>query len=482
MNEAPVLDDLERQLARALRAKAGQILVDDVPFDPDAGSPLHVVPLTRHRTPGRRALAAAAAAVVVVGLGAAAVGIARQARVPGSPTVTLATARYIVREDGPAGFVPARLPAGWALRDMNVGATTSPGHGARWQLFGSAASPMARGVVVGTVRNDEGRTIEGATRTVQGRPAEVRPAPDPAAPPGAIQATWIDGGIVHEAIAVGMDEAELLAFLDALVPRDDPAAGFDAPGGTPLPEVVRAAVEDSYTTSVVYADPAGGTVTVTATSSDPYGGLLHRLAGEPGPDGYVRHGAIGGDPSNGFVSVARSDGWTVDVAGSGSATTAEDSAILDGILASAAPVTTRQLVDLGVAQPVTATSAADGWTVELHGTPSAPVALCLTPDAGGTPTCTTAEDAAPWGLTAGSARVDGRWLVATVSDREPATIRTAALDPTRTVDGEDLTPADQPGTPEVHVVTVPAGAEAVEVTVPTVGGQAVGFVYGRPGG
>jgi hypothetical protein len=324
--------------------------------------------------------------------------------------------------------------------------------------------------------------IEGATRTVQGRPAEVGPAPDPSAPPGAIRASWIDDGIVHDAVAVGMDEGELVAFLDALVPRDDPAAGFDAPNGTPLPEVAGATVEDSYTTSVVYTDPAGGTVTVTATSSDFYGGLLHRLAGEPGPDGYVRHGTIGGDPANAFVSVARRDGWTVDVAGSGSATTAEDPAILDVILASAAPLTTRQLVDLGVAQPVTATYAADGWTVVLHGTPSAPVALCLTPDAGGTPTCTTAEDAAPWGLAAGSALVDGRWLVATVSDRERARIRTAALDPTRMIDGEDLTPADRPGTPEVLVVTVPADAEAVDVQVPTIGGQAVGFVYGRPGG
>jgi hypothetical protein len=482
MTDSTLLDDVERQLSRALRVKAEQVVVADEPFDPDAGTPLHVVPLTRDRTPGRRALAAAAAAVVVVGLGAAAVQIARQARVPGSPTVAMAAARYTVREDGPAGFVPATLPPGWALRDMNVGATTSPGYGARWQLFGSAGSPMAQGVVVGTVRNEEHRVIEGATGTVQGRPAEVGPAPDPTAPPGAIQAVWIDGGIVHEAIAVGMDDAELGAFLDALVPRDDPATGFDAPGGTPLPEVARAVVEDSYTTSVVYADPAGGTVTLTATSSDRYGGLLHRLAGEPAPDGYVRHGTSGGDPASAFVSVARSDGWTVDVAGSGLATAAQDPAILDGILASAAPVTTRQLVDLGVAQPVTATYAADGWTVELHGTPSVAVALCLTPEAGGTPSCTTAEDASPWGLAAGSALVDGRWLVATVSDREPATIRTAALDPARTIDREDLTPADRPGTPAVQVVTVPADAEAVEVTVPTVGGQAVGFVYGRPGG
>jgi hypothetical protein len=32
------------------------------------------------------------------------------------------------------------------------------------------------------------------------------------------------------------------------------------------------------------------------------------------------------------------------------------------------------------------------------------------------------------------------------------------------------------------VVTVPANAEAVDVRVPMVGGQEVGFIYERPGG
>jgi hypothetical protein len=100
--------------------------------------------------------------------------------------------------------------------------------------------------------------------------------------------------------------------------------------------------------------------------------------------------------------------------------------------------------------------------------------------------CTTAEDAAPWSMVAGSALVDGRWVVATVSGRGPATIRTTPLDRTATVDGEDLAPAgrDRPagGAPVVQVVTVPADAEAVDVRVPMIGGEEVGFVYERPGG
>jgi hypothetical protein len=70
---------------------------------------------------------------------------------------------------------------------------------------------------------------------------------------------------------------------------------------------------------------------------------------------------------------------------------------------------------------------------------------------------------------------------------EPATIRTAPLDPTAARDGEVLAPAgrDHPaGAPGVQVVTVPADAdaEAVDVRVPMVGGQEVGFIYERPGG
>jgi hypothetical protein len=204
-----------------------------------------------------------------------------------------------------------------------------------------------------------------------------------------------------------------------------------------------------------------------------------------GLDGYVRHGTTGGDPMDAFVSVARSDGWTVDVAARDSATVAEDPAVLDRILASVAPATTQQLVDIGVAQPMTASYTADGWTVELHGTAAEAVAMCLTSDSG-TRVCTTAEDAAPWSLAAGSALVDGRWVVATVSERRAATIQTTALDPTATPDAEDLASAGRnrdrrPGEPIVQVVTVPAAAEAVEVRVPTVGDQEVGFVYERPG-
>jgi hypothetical protein len=490
MNDATLLDldDVERQLVRALRAKADQVLVEDEPFDPAAAGPtLDVIPLVPRRRSRRRVLVAAAAVVVAAGLGAAAVSVARQARVPGSPTIALAAGpRYSVPEHGPAGFVPTALPAGWALREMHVGATTVPDPDARWQLFAAGGSPEAGGVIVGSVRNEgtARREIRATGHTVRGRPAEIRPAPDPTAPPGAVAATWIDDGVVHDALAVGVDETELVALLDGLVARDDPAAGFDAPAGAALAEVGHATVGDYTTTSVVYADPAGGSVTVVASSSDLYGGLLQRLAGVLGPDGYVRHGTTGGDPTDAFVSVARSDGWTVDVAARDSATVAQDPAVLDRILASVAPATTQQLVDIGVAQPVTASYTADGWTVELHGTAAEAVAMCLTADSG-TRVCTTAEDAAPWSLVAGSALVDGRWVVATVSERRAATIQTTVLDPTATPDPEDLAWAGRnrdrrPGEPIVQLVTVPAAAEAVEVRVPTIGDQEVGFVYERP--
>jgi hypothetical protein len=391
---------------------------------------------------------------------------------------------FSVRE-GTAGFVASALPDGWALRELNVGGSTWLGEDTHWQLFATGGSPDAGGVIVGSVRNDgpNQRSIQDSGRTVRGRPADVRP--NPWAAPGAISVSWIDGGVVHDAVAVGMDETQAIALLDGLTARHDPAAGFDAAAGAALTEVGHATVGDGTTTSVVYGDPAGGTVTVIATTADAYGGLLHRLAGVPGPDGYVLHGSSEGDPADAFVSVARSDGWTVDVTAQDSASAAQDPAVLDWIAASLVPTTTQQFVDLGVAEPVTATYVAGGWTVELHGTGAEAVAMCLTA-ASGTRVCTTAEDAVPWSLTAGSALVDGRWVVATVNEGEPASLRTAALDPTAAPDAEDLAAPGQDRNrreddPVVQVVTVPDGAEAVDVRVPMTGGQEVGFVYVRPG-
>ena len=485
MNDSPVLDDLELEVARTLHAKADQVVVGDAPFNPESGPTLGVIRLAGAHRPRRRVLLAAAAAVVVAGLGAAALGIARLADSPGTPSVTMAAStRFTMRQQGTAGFVPATMPDGWTLQQMDVGSTLFPGDRARWQLFGGTGSPMARGVLVGTVR-DEGRVIEGATHTVHGRPAKVGPSPEPTAPPGAIQASWIDGDVVHDALAVGMDEAEVVAFLDTLVTRHDPTAGLDASSGTPLPEVSDATVEDSYSTRVVYADPAGGAVQVTATSSDHYGGLLHRLAGAPGADGFVLGGTMGGGPEDlPFVSVARNDGWTVEVMGRDSSSIGEDPGLLDDILATAEPVTTRQLVDIGVAQPVTATYPVDGWTVDVHGTQTEAVAVCLTAASGPT-VCTTAEDAGGSRLTAGSALVDGRWVVVAVSRGEPAIVRTTDAAPTGVVgDPVDLSAQGErqrSGDAVAQVVPLPAEVDAVEVLVPTTDDHWTGFTYDRPG-
>lgn len=479
MTGSPVLDDLELEVVRTLRAKAAQIAVDDAPFRPGAVAVLAPVTPVPARRPRRRTLATAAAVVLVAGLVAGAVGVARLAGT-GTAGPTLATGvAYTTRSQGTAGFVAAAVPDGWSLQQMSVGSTTSPGHGARWQLFGSAGSPLARGVLVGTARNDESRVVEGGSRTVHGRPAEVRPSPEPAAPAGAVAASWIEGDVVHDALAVGMDEGELVAFLDALVARDDPAAGFDAPADSPLPEAAAATVEDSYTTTLVYGDTAGHGATVTASSSDRYGGLLHRLAGTPGDGGFVMRGTLGGEPgAPPFASVARGDGWTVDVVGAGAG-----GAVLDDILASVEPATTRQLVDLGVAQPVTDRYEVGGWSAEVHGTTAEAVAMCLMP-ASGAPVCTTAEDAGGGRLTAGSALVAGRWVVVTVAPGEAATIRTTEVPPpvsARTVDLSAQGDQVRAGGAVVQLVPVPADVDAVEVMVPTPGGQAVGFIYGRPG-
>jgi hypothetical protein len=488
MNDTPTLDDLEREVARTLHAKADQIAVDDAPFSAEAATRGEVVRFTSTRSRRRGALAVAAAAIVVAG----AVSLVHRLTSVDETDVAMLDATagvsYGLRAVGTAGFVPATLPDGWTLQQMSVGSTLSVPR-ARWQLFGDGAGALGRGVLVGSTANDEGRVIPGPNDTIHDRPTLVRASADPQAPAGALEASWIEGDLVHDAIAVGMTEAELVAVLDSLVPHEDPTSGFRSVAGSGLSEIDAVTVDDTYSSSLTYVGPAGrtDTVRVTAESPDHYGGLLHRLAGEPRGDGFLLHGQTGGDPGYPFVSLARDDGWTVEVLSTRSQTVAQDPGLLDVILDRLEPATGQQLIDVGLAQPVTTTHAVGGWTIDIHGTDTDDLAMCITPAAGET-VCSTAQNApgAP-GLTTGSASVGDEWIVVAVTDGAgPATVRTA---PSSGLDRpENFSPDDLRGEQErsgdrvVEVFTVPPDVDAVDVMIPAKDGEAAGFTHDRPVG
>lgn len=80
--------------------------------------------------------------------------------------------------------------------------------------------------------------IDVPTTTVRGRPATAQSG----GVPGRLTLGWVEDGLLHDAIAIGMTEAELSAFVDSLTVHADPATGFDAPVGGVLSE------SDSLTT------------------------------------------------------------------------------------------------------------------------------------------------------------------------------------------------------------------------------------------
>lgn len=489
MTDTPTLDDIEQQVIRTLSAKADQIVVEDTPFRPREVAPGEVVWLAPAPRRHRRVLAVAAAAAVLVG----AVGIVHRLSSPDDADMTLSTTlagqRYAMRAAGTAAFVPARLPEGWTLQQWSPGSTMFGGSEVRWQLFGGReAAPVGRGVLVGSATNDAARVIPNPTHSVRGQAATVGPSPDPRAPAGTLTASWIDGDVVHDALAVGTTEAELVAFLESLVALEDPATGFEEPAAGGLSEIDAAAVDDQYTSSLTYAGPGGenDTITVTAESSDHYGGLFHRLVGEPGSDGLMIHGQLDGDPDLPFVSLARDDGWTIEVLSQGSPSVAQGPALLNAIVASLEPVTGQQLVDIGLAAPVTATEAVGEWTIELHGTGVDNLAMCLTSGSGET-VCSTAESSAGApGLTTGSAIVGGEWIVAALTDGpDPAVVQTAPS----LAHGwpEDFSPEELGGERQrsgdrlAQVFAIPSDVEAVDVMIP-IGEEAAGFAYDRPPG
>ena len=360
------------------------------------------------------------------------------------------------------------MPPGWSLATLDVGAFMDDGP-RHWQLFGAGdATPVDRGVLVASEAQDA-RTIEGATRRVHGQPAWVGPPADPAHPAGAINASWAEDGVVHDVISVGLDEDELVVFLDGLVRRDEPISGFDVSDPT-LPELASATVAGVRTTSATFVGPGGpaDAVRVTAESTDRYGGLLHRLDG---------------DERYGFVRQARDDGWSVEVLSDGSVTAADDPSVLDVFLSALRPATAQQLEELAVAQPVTATlDAGLGRTVELHGTAGEDMGLCLARQGGGDTVCGVAEALPePGTLVASSLVVDGRWVVVTITDDRPPHVRT---DPEYLEWASESQLSDRGGPADgqilVSVLHAPQEAATVAITVPTSDDTASGFTYENP--
>ena len=486
MTGTDTLDELERTIAQTLAAKADQLVVDDpgrsLLDGPHGRPPATVIHLTPRRPSRRRVLAAAAAAAVLLA------GLGLASRPGGGPDVSTPAAAgttvYVRRTSGTVGFLPDAVPAGWSLSTLDVG-SSSVGDGLRhWQLFGAGASaPLGRGVLVASA--DEGdRVIEGATRTVHGQPAWVGPPADPSHPAGAVNSSWIEDGVVHDAISVGLGEDELIAFLDRLARRDEPLTGFDSPDPA-LPEVGSATVGGVRTTTATYVGPAGtgDTVRVTAESTDRYGGLLHRLDGADSPGGRVRRGMLDSDARYRYVAQARDDGWSVEVLSTGSATAEADPAVLDAFLASLRPTSYQELVDLAVAQSITGSyPVGGGQTVELHGTPDEDLGLCVSASSG-TTVCAPAE-ALPGSdvLVAASLVVDGRWVVVTLSDAERlAAVRTEPDTPDGQSSTQFLVAPTRPGERiAVSLVSIPDGGATAQVTVPTSDDTASGFTYENP--
>jgi hypothetical protein len=486
MTGTDTLDGLERTIARTLAAKADQIVVDDPRHslldDRHGRPPATVIHLTPRRPSRRRVIAVAvAAAVVLAGLGVASRlgGGGPEVSTPAAAGTTV----YLRQTSGTVGFLPDAVPAGWSLSTLDVGASSLADGLRHWQLFGDGESaPLDRGVLVASAAQGD-RVIEGATRTVHGEPAWVGPPADPSHPAGAVNASWIEDGVVHDAISVGLGEDELIAILDGLAPRDEPITGFDSTDPT-LAEVGSATVGGGRTTMATYVGPAGtsDTVRVTAESTDRYGGLLHRLDGADSPGGRVRRGMLDRDARYRYVAQARDDGWSVEVLSTGSETAAADPAVLDAFLASLRPASHQEVVDLAVAQSITGSYAVGGHTVEVHGTPEEDLGVCVSATSG-TAVCAPAE-ALPGTdvLVAASLVVDGRWVVVTLSDAQRlAAVRTEPDTP----DGQSGTQyhvaRTRPGERiAVSVVTIPDDVVTAQITVPTSDDTAAGFTYENP--
>lgn len=471
MNESPTLDDFERSVAHTLHVKADQLVVDDeAAFDADAPPPATLVRassdaagpgwIRRHR---RRLLAMAAAVALLVG-GAATL------RTGSGNSGSLVAGEDVdwYSDDVSSLEVPSVLPDGWTITDV-IPNRPDPTSLITWQLFAvDGPSPLARGVVVGSEPTVGRGLPDGQTLTVRGQDAVATQSNHPVIPAGAVEIDWAEGDYFHNAVAVGMTQAEVVDFLESLTPRAEGAAGFDTPPGAPLDELdTMTDAEQVHQWGSGYAGPAGvGRLDVVANDVPWGGGLIHRLVGEPHAGGLM---VRNGDDDWSFVSLLRTDGWTVDLSTDSSAF-GEQPGGLVATLDSLQPTAPQELLDMALAQPLRRTATVDGWSVEVHGQ-TEDLGVCLTPPAHD-PVCTLSLRDSE--LTTASALVDGEWVVVALTDGSTPTVET--------FDSETLEGVlDRSDGRLVELVRVPADADGVSVTVMDTPSSGFGTTHLRPG-
>lgn len=464
MSPTPTIDDLERDIARTLRAKADQLTVDASPF-PDAA--VGHVESSRVRvasSPRRRLLAVAA--VMVLLAGGAAVLRGWSSGTSGHDT-TDATGASEAWLDQTVAFWPAGDD--WepmAVSPFSYG-TTAP---TRWRLFAEAddTSPGNGGVLVGSTRLVEGEstaievdTDQDPQYQIHGTWAHVA-APRFAGgfPRGTILASWADGTTLHRAVAVGGTAAELAAVLNSLTPAADPAAGFGPPADGSLVPIATATTADEAGTNTSLTGPSGQ-LTVSASPPARYGGLLRRLAGTP-TDGGLTLTTDADVLGEGTVDATyvRDDGWFVTAAAGGAPggtqLSIED---MSELARNARPVTRREVIDWAVGRPVTGTAIVGEWTVRLHGTDESDTGVCVVPRSGAE-LCAIAADTFD-GATTASVPVGDQWLVVVIV-RAPdrPLVRTA---PNAQSDLGDLIEGETGRSDGrlVHVVNVPDDVQSV---------------------
>lgn len=493
-------DDVERRLRSTLRQKADQLAVPTFDFDVDAvAQDAPVMPMVDVESPSprprRRRTAVAVVAVAAVIVLVAAIVTQTSALndpSPQSPGVrTQPGAGGVSATDGSL-LAPSAVPDGMSLWSLNTDATaTNPI--VSTQLFGAldAGGGLAPGLLIEMQHASPGAGVNpggSADATVRGHVVTVDPAKDGGV--GTQQFAWIEGDAEVTVIVRGGTVAQAVAILDALKPRGTRLLdGFDpgsAPAGiTQLGEAPRRSAP-VINASFAYghnAIPLGGTadLAVWTTVGGSYPGYLRTwMAGSRAADNV----AVEFDPAVGMI-VAWPDGRQA-VASSSSL----GQATLERVARSASflePAGARRLRDdlsrrLGTLPVLTSADLPSG-TVALRG-PGAPVAACLSVPRGGEPVCATPvypqyQATARNGL-AGSAVVNGQWLVFATATAEPVVYRTPPGPfsfPSPLAEALDAQRATSNGW-HLALVEVPVGVN--DVTVSTDGIQTSG-VLSRPG-
>lgn len=464
MSQLTTADDLERDIARTLRAKADQLVVGDDPFPDTAVG--RVAPTRLRTPPARRRRVLAAAALVVVLAGGALIGLRRGADTDRHAAMRAPDAWL----DETVAFGPG--DDGWQLAGVHL-TEASDADPVTWQLFGARDEvPVPRGLLVGTVHGRWSVPSQSLPFTIHGQAGTIGPPLDPSLPTGTSEAVWGVGEVWYRALAVGLTDAQMLAVLDSLVPRAG-AVGFDPPADGSLALLDESATRDAGGAAATYTG-ADGDVIVNAVRRDAYGGLLHRLAGSPTDAGIVLVGDLGDHPSGQTsVTILRDDGWTVAVAGDAGLATDD----LTDLARRARPVARREVIAWAADQPVTGRVEAGDWSVRVHGTAEADTAVCLSARSDDGEVCTTADAAVD--ITTASVPLGDDWLVVTLTNPpNRAIVRTApggSGNLGETIDGE-LGRGDGR---LVQVTAVPEGVDAVDVGGWSSGGGA--HTYRRPG-